>query len=226
MGIDISQIEHLGLDRVLKRGTGEIIFRSDEALLIRDSVSEALLLACDDISSGISILDRHMDQNCSLLMVSNQKLGEMAFGMYGFSEKLECFQVAYYGEPPVVDPGIAVRTADKNDLPLLLGSYHLISPEEQEKVVERQTLIMGYCQEQLIGFMGEHLEGSMGLLYIFPPFRRRGYAAKLEKIYIARTMEKGFVPFGQVEKGNRASLFLQQKIGMTQSENLICWMWK
>ncbi len=43
---------------------------------------------------------------------------------------------------------------------------------------------------------------------------------------MARTMEDGFVPFGQVEKDNLASLRLQAKLGMTQSERLIVWMWK
>ncbi|MDO5133798.1 MAG: GNAT family N-acetyltransferase [Eubacteriales bacterium] len=255
MGIDISEIDYLGIDRVLKRGTGEIIVQNEDALLVRDSVSEALLLACEDIPLGISILDRYMknqspdskqdqtrdqirnlnlnqspapkqDQSCSLLMVTNNSLGKAAFERYGFSEKLECFQVAYYGDPPAADPAISVRPAEKQDLPFLIDCYHLISPEELEKVVERQTLLLGYCREQWIGFIGEHLEGSMGLLYIFPGFRRRGYAAALEKHYIAMTMEKGLVPFGQVEKNNRESLLLQKKIGMRQSEKLICWMWK
>ena len=43
---------------------------------------------------------------------------------------------------------------------------------------------------------------------------------------MAQTMEKGFVPFGQVEKENAASLKLQKKVGMTVSDRLIAWMWK
>ena len=48
----------------------------------------------------------------------------------------------------------------------------------------------------------------------------------LQRHLMARTMEEGFVPFGQVEKDNLASLRLQEKLGMTQSERLIVWMWK
>ena len=85
---------------------------------------------------------------------------------------------------------------------------------------------MGYDKDHLVGFIGEHLEGSMGMLYIFPEYRRKGFASALEKIYISKTIEKGFIPFGQVEKSNRESLNLQKKIGMTQSDKIICWMWK
>lgn len=51
------------------------------------------------------------------------------------------------------------------------------------------------------------------MLYIFPEFRRKGFATVLEKIYIAKTIEKGFIPFGQVEKDNKESLELQVYIG-------------
>ena len=84
---------------------------------------------------------------------------------------------------------------------------------------------MGFLDGEPVGFVGEHLEGSMGLLYVLPEFRRRGFGEALEKFCIAKTIEKGFVPFGQVEKDNAASLNLQKKLGFTVSENLIFWMW-
>ncbi|MBR0514478.1 MAG: GNAT family N-acetyltransferase [Clostridia bacterium] len=72
----------------------------------------------------------------------------------------------------------------------------------------------------------EHLEGSMGLLYIFPEFRRRGYATELEKAVIAKTLQEGYTPFCQIEKSNSASMALQRKLGLAISDRLICWMWK
>jgi ribosomal protein S18 acetylase RimI-like enzyme len=224
--MDIHGIDYLGLDRVLKRGTGEIIAEQDDVLFIRDRVSGACLLACEDAEAGLRLLDRYIGQDCNLLMVSDEKLGREVFRKYGFSEKLECYQVAYYGEKPLPDGRISVRTADEQDLPMLIDSYHLISPEELEKVVKRNSILLGYSQGQMIGFIGEHLEGSMGILYVFPEFRHKGYGAALQSHLIAKTMEKGFIPFGQVEKKNHASLCLQKKLGMSQSENLIVWMWR
>ena len=222
----IDGIDYLGIDRVLKRRSGEIVAETDHALLVRDSVSEALMLACEDTADGLALLDRHAGSDCSLLMVSDCALGLTAFDRYGFSEKLECYQVAYYGEKPSADSRITVRAADENDLPMLTETYHLISPEEMEKVVRRKSVLLGYDGDCLVGFIGEHLEGSMGLLYVFPEYRRRGFGSALQMHYIVKTMENGYVPFGQVEKDNRNSLKLQQKIGMTRSDNLIVWMWR
>ena len=101
-----------------------------------------------------------------------------------------------------------------------------ISPEEMEKVVRRRSVLLGYDGDCLVGFIGEHLEGSMGLLYVFPEYRRRGFGSALQTHYIVKTMENGYIPFGQVEKSNRGSLKLQEKLGMTRSDNLIVWMWR
>lgn len=66
----------------------------------------------------------------------------------------------------------------------------------------------------------------MGLQHVFPESRRRGYAMELEKTVIAKTLQEGYTPFGQVEKGNSASMALQRKLGLAISDRLICWTWK
>jgi len=224
--MDISGIDYLGLDRVLKRGSGEILAEKENALLIRDSVSRAYMLACEDMETGISLLDRFADEDCDLLMVSNYDIGSAAFERYGFSGKLACYQVAYYGEKPAINTDLTVRTADEQDLPMLTENYQLINPEELEEVVRRRSILLGYDQDHLVGFIGEHLEGAMGILYVFPEYRNRGFGTALQTYLIVKTMEQGYIPFGQVEKDNRTSLSLQKKIGMTQSDNLSVWMWK
>ncbi len=222
----IDGISYLGIDRVLKRGTGEVIAALDNALLVRDNVSGAYFLACEDHAAGLELLDRHIGSDCRLLMVSDYDLGQTAFERYGFSEKLECYQFAYYGEKPVIGAGLSVREADEHDLPILIGHYQMISPEELAEVVRRKSILLGYDQGHLVGFIGEHLEGSMGILYVLPEYRNRGFGAALQNSLIAKTMEKGFIPFGQVEKDNLKSLRLQEKLGMTRSDDLMVWMWK
>ena len=224
--MDIDGIDYLGIKRVLERGSGRIITEQENALLAHDRVSGAYFLACEDREPGIMLLDRYIGSGCDLLMVSNAELGQATFERYGFSEKLECYQVAYYGEKPAIDTELSVRTADEDDLPMLIENYHMLSPKELTEIVRRKSVLLGYCRERLVGFIGEHLEGSMGLLYVFPEYRHRGFGTALQTYLIAKTMEQGFIPFGQVEKDNKDSLRIQEHLGMTISDNLIVWMWK
>jgi len=223
--MNLMNIDYLGIERVLRRGSGKVIEESENALLVFDNVSRAYFLACEDKALGIAILDKHNAWEFPLLMTSNYEIGKTAFERYGFNEKLDCYQVAYFGEKPDTNTQLAFRAANKNDVPQIMEVYDMISTEEMYKVVERKSLILGYEGDNLAGFIGEHLEGSMGMLYVLPDFRGKGYGTELERKYIADTIERGFIPFGQVEKNNAISLALQKKLGMTKSENLICWMW-
>ena len=122
---DLSEIDLLGLDRVLRRGTGKVLEETEEALFLYDTVSKAYFLACEDIAAGISILDRYAGEDLRLLSVTEIDLGRLAFQRYGFSEKLECRQAAWYGNAPSPDPGLSVRIAGREDLPLLIKNAAL-----------------------------------------------------------------------------------------------------
>lgn len=220
------EIDRLGIDRVMQRGSGEIVAEPEGALLVRDRISGALMLACDDRKAGQALLERYVDDTCGLLMVADHELGLAAFDTFGFTDKLECYQVAYTGEVPERDPRLTYRVAEESDLPMLTATYRFISAEEIAELAKMRTILLGYDRDQLVGFVGEHLEGSMGLLHVFPEYRRQGYGSALQKEYMIRTMKLGFVPFGQVEKNNAASLCLQKKLGLQLSDNLIVWMWR
>lgn len=224
--MDLTNIDYLGLERVLRRGTGEIVEQSERLLFIRDSVSRAYMLACEDAAEGADVLARRLDGKADLLMVSDLSLGREALRRYGFAGGIECYQAAWYGGIPDAGSTLRIRRAEEADLEMLVRSYDHVSPEELTLIVKRRKLLLGYESGELVGFVGEHLEGSMGLLHVFPPFRRRGFGEALEKIMIAETVREGYVPFGQITKDNEASLRLQRKLGLTVSDKLICWMWK
>ena len=224
--MDIRGIDYLGIERVFQRGSAKILVDCEDVLLIYDTISKAFFLACEDDEKGISVVDSHIKDDCRLLMAPNVLIGKTAYERYGFSEKLECYQVAYYGEKPVCDGLLSFRTAESADIDMLTGAYHMLCDEDIKKIVNMSGIVIGYYQDCPVGFIGEHLEGSMGILYVFPEYRNKGIGTALQKYFIAKTIDRGFIPFGQVEKHNLSSLNLQRKIGMTISDNLIVWMWR
>ena len=224
--MNINTIDYIGFERILKRGTGKVIEESERALFLYDAVSEVYFLACEDYETGIDILDRYVNDDCKALMVTSTEIAEEAIKRFGFEGPMDCYQFVYCDEQ--VDEGkiITTRTATLEDLPMLLANYDLVGPEELRKVVESGNVMLGYDEEELIGFIGEHLEGSIGMLYIFPEQRRKGYASALEKKLIQRTIDKGFIPFGHVVHDNAASIELQKKLGMKQADIIVSWLWR
>ena len=223
--MDLSPLEYISLSHVIKRGTGRILEEDNNACLLCDTVSGVLFLACEDKEKGIAMLDRHTNE-LGVLMLSNPEIGKVAFSRYGFVNQMECYQVAYYGQKPPLDERLTLRVATLDDFPIIAEHYHMTSKQELREIIGRGLILLGYHEGQLVGFIGEHLEGSMGLLHVFPEYRRMGFGFSLEKAKIADVMQKGFIPFAQIEKNNLPSLRLQEKLGMTRSKHTILWFWK
>lgn len=238
--MDLNAIENLNIDRVIKRGTAQVIEKTDDAILLKDTRSKALMLACDDVSKGMEILKQNIDdtkrnigdtkqnngETKPLIMISNAELGRRVADKFGYENIMECYQMAFLSkEPPKADDVLEYKTATMEDFPLISREYGLVSKEELKELIERGNIVMGYENSSPVGFIGEHMEGSVGLLQVLQEHRRKGYGTALEIEMIRRTLEKGYIPFGQVVVGNTASLELQKKLGLTKSEGTIFWMW-
>ena len=93
--MDLTVIENLSIDRVIKRGTAEIIEKDVDAILLKDTVSKGVMLACDDAEKGMEILTRNIKETHPLLMISNPEIGRRAVDKFGYKESMECYQLAY-----------------------------------------------------------------------------------------------------------------------------------
>ncbi|MBE5905217.1 MAG: hypothetical protein E7277_00285 [Lachnospiraceae bacterium] len=83
------------------------------------------------------------------------------------------------------------------DRVLQRGTGKIIEQRQDAFAEKLECYQVAYYHTEMAGFVGEHLEGSIGLLHVMPKFRRKGYA-----------------------------MALQKKLGLTQSENTIIWMWR
>ena len=225
--MDLSgKVDYIGFKRIIDRGTADIIEESEDLLFMQDTVSKAYMLVCDDGKLAVEALDRHSDRTFDLLETTSREAAEHMCDKYGFDHIETCYQFAYLGEAPEEDPRVTMRTAEMGDLPTIMEVYHEISGEEMAVNIRRGAVFMAYDGDDLVGIIGEHTEGSQGMLYVYPEHRRKGYAQALEHAMFARAIRKGEIPFGQVIKGNTASMELQKKNGLTQADREIYWTWK
>lgn len=224
--MDLSGISYVGFRRVIERGTAEIIEETDKGILLCDTVSGVYMLASDDEETGKALIDRNLDRKITLLETTSKEVGEYAGEKYGLDKVEECWQFAYTGDAPEEDPRLTVRTAELSDLTVIMKVYDMVSEEEMARDIRRGSVLMAYDGDDLVGFIGEHLEGSMGMLYVYPEFRHKGYASALENIGFSRTIKRGETPYGQVISDNTASYNLQKKKGLEQADKMIYWVFK
>ena len=80
--------------------------------------------------------------------------------------------------------------------------------------------------DQLAGFAGTHVEGTLGLLTVLPEYRRRGIATALESTAINRELQEGHVPYCHLYTDNLASRALQQSLGLSFADKNVWWLYR
>ena len=142
-------------------------------------------------------------------------------------ESITRYRVCVYeaSEPPVLRGSLRIERLDEEWLDVVTAHYDGLPEEDVLRHLSDGWVYGGFdAAGDLVGFIGEHDEGTMGMLEVFPRHRRRGYARELEGSAIARMLAAGRVPQGQVVLGNEPSFALQRSLGMTVLPGVQCWV--
>lgn len=227
-------VRYLDMTEAVRRGIGAVVYASPTAALVdvpspgEPDGAHTYLMCCAGMEDArrLCIL---LPANGSLLVAAHDEfcipLLQGRFGMDFFLDGVS-YQAAYLRtQPPSPsDCGLAIRQLEVGDLPQVAAHYQLEGEDYLRSLLEQGQLLGGFYEGAMVGFAGCHTEGSMGLLEIFPPYRRRGFAAALEGYLIGLELSRSHVPFGQVLTDNAPSLALQRSLGMTLSSGTLCWL--
>lgn len=223
--LNSNYVLYAGLIQVINRGSAKILEADSEGVFLQDTASEAFMLATDSFENGVQWLKKYEELHYTLLVLFRKDLYDFAMERYDFSNMLDCFQAVYMSPaPPEVPRRLLVKSATAADLKIITEHYRMLSEQELKNIIYHGKLFLGYHNGGIVGFIGEHLEGSMGLLEVFPQYRGNGYGTELESFLIAHMLNEGLIPFCQVETENQKSLKLQQKLGLTLSAEHVYWL--
>ena len=216
---------HIDMLEAIRRKQANILTASENGVLVYHTYSEVYMMSAKDPNTAQSMIS---EIHNAILFVAHQPfmipLAEQALGL---SRSLVCVQAAYlHKEPvPMEYEGVQIEKLDKSHLKFVQDWYsHELDESYLMERLGSGVMYGAYVQGELAGFIGEHAEGSIGMLEILPKFRRRGIGEKLEAFKTNVHLDAGYVPFGQIVAGNTPSLELQKKLGYTISEDTIAWL--
>ena len=149
---------------------------------------------------------------------------------------MECIQGAYtrreklpvrglYGPDGRGENGFSICTLTEEFIPFVAEHYSEIgSPEYVTERILHGAVYGAFYEEKIVGFIADHEEGSIGMLYVLPEYRKRHVAMALETYCMNLAVERGEIPYGQVVLGNEASIHLQEKMGICFAKGTVVWM--
>lgn len=214
---------HMGMIDPIRRDSADILYAGIDGVLIKDQKSNAYMISVNNFEKGEELLSGI--SNCDLIVAHQKFLIDYIFNKFGLTEKTECFQAVYLNKIKIpITEEMEIRQLTPKHINVILEHYDLLPASVIEELLEYGNIFGGYKNESLIGFIGNHLEGSIGLLEIFPEYRRLGYGTELVGHMVNRTLEKDLIPFGQIIAGNEKSIAMQNKLGFNISEDKLYWI--
>ena len=105
-----------------------------------------------------------------------------------------------------LDPKYAQQVSDGTP-------YHADTDEVRTCLIKHPSSAV-YVDGQAVCWCLLHMEGSLGMLYTVPEFRRKGYALKVMTALSQTVIDKGNVPYAYIIQDNVASLNLAVKYNL------------
>lgn len=209
----------------LERGTARVVALKDGALLAYDPTFKGHMLCWDDEAQALALLRGFQSED--LLMLEYATLKDEAQAFHGFTGGMVAYGCAYLHKQPLpVKKPVRLELLGPEDLAMVAAHNREAGEELLSYALKEGRLYAGRDGQTLVGFIGFHEEGSLGMLYVVEGQRRRGYAAAMEALLVNRLLLEGKRVFGQIRVGNEASLSLHRGMGYTIADAPGSWHWR
>lgn len=216
---------HVDMLEALRRGRGEVAFFEGKTVLIRRNEAEDFYLLTSDSPEAAETAFQRLPAP-RIVVARGPGVAERMRERFGLPLSDYCSNVAYLKQErlPWDCPGLVVRPLRVEEIPDFLEHYDMEDEEGARARIEQGELFAAQLEGELVGFMGLHSDGSMGMLEVFPAYRKLGVGRAIEKFFINFCLDRGWIPYGQVFLDNERSFSLQEHLGMAVDRTkTLCW---
>lgn len=223
---------YVDMSECVSRGAAEIFYAAEDGVFLCERVSGIHMLAADSSETARRLLEafsmRFPDPKRKFLVAHGDAVLRAAYDCLPVCAETSCYQVVYTGGRRTLAGALRFARPEEAELETIKREYSLESPKNLDRLAAAGNIWCGFARENgkdtFVGFIGKHPEGSMGLLQVFPEYRRRGYGEELESFMINRFLDEGRIPYAHIIDDNRKSMNLQKKLGYDVANEKIYWL--
>lgn len=207
----------------LQRGVAEILYADGDQAIAQNAAGGVVEMCCDSIEAGRELLS-YLPEDCGLLLHNCEQLNELLIKEYGFEVHASCYQSVYTQQVSLPVAHKDIRKFPLEELSYAVENYDNSGEDYLRQRIKRGELFAAYVDNEIAGFAGMHDDGSLGILYVDPKFRRLKLGSSLASYLVNRALERGGIPYAHIREDNVASLKMQEKMGLYTGAKKVFWM--
>ena len=199
------------------RSPHNIILSTKDYFIFYVPETDYYYVECDDKSGKEDeVINKMKELGFNYLSTTNEKISQSLPSKYS-----EPYIQYVYTSDTIKESESKLVLLKNDDLDYVKETYG--KPEYVDEVQQKKKIWALYENNNLIGYVMEHLDGTTGGLYVKPEFRKKGYGYILLKEGFSKVTK--FVRHSQVALDNIASIKLHEKLNCVKADITIYWNW-
>jgi len=212
--LDRDSVLYMAMIAPIKKGNAQILYAGFDGVFMKEVESGVYMITMECFDKAKKLLDTvvKIEHICAY----RKDIADYLYAEREYKKYVENVQTAYMKKEHVeISSDVPlIRQLGIEYLDLVHENYrNHLSYDYLKRRIECGALYGGFVGDELCGFVGIHVDGSVGIMKVFEKFRGRGFATAFEGSIINIMIEKGEVSFSQIEFDNEASIGLHKKLG-------------
>lgn len=221
---------HVDMLECIRRGNAEILYASEEGVLLIDAPSQIYMISASNYEIAKTLINK-IPVNAEIIAAHDAFSYEFLSQRGEYFNEMICYNTVYTKSNPILIQNSEIKikylNADYKDI--IMKNYtkaEVVSSDYIEERLKAKVMLGAFINDELCGFIGNHSEGSIGMLEVFPEYRGRGIGMALQIAATNDALANNRYAYGQVVEGNLASTNLQKKLGFELSKDKVYWLIK
>ena len=219
---------HVDMLECIRRDSAEILFASDEAVLILDIPSQIYMITAENHKIAKHLISK-LPNDIGLIVSHDKFTYKLLTDNFSFSDSMTCYNAVYAKNVPIKLENniVEIRHLTREYKAIIMKNYskaYTIDDAYMENRLDSKVMLGAFVDNNFCGFIGNHIEGSIGMLEVLPEHRGRGIGTILEISAINAALANNRYVYGQVIDTNSVSIALQKKLGFEFSETNVYWL--
>lgn len=205
-----------------------VIESNNKGILISDKDNIVVMLSAIDINSGKEFISK-IPKEAKMIVAHQEFYINYLKEIFNVIDEMKCYQSVYTKKSPLTieNSNIEIRILNEEYAEYVFNNYSSKDTIDIEYIRDRintNTMLGAFIDENLVGFIGTHEEGSIGILEVLPYYRNRGIGECLQKYATNLALSQDRIPYGQIKINNLNSIRLQERLGFEISEDIVYWL--
>lgn len=225
--LNVDPVLYADMIELYKRGKYTLLYEERDGILMYNERSDCYLASALTLEAAKEIVEK-LPQDYGVLIAHEDIFMKLDRELL-YKNTLIMYNYVYETRNKFIinQEEVKFQLLEEKDIEIVKEHYSVDSLCKDSYIRERikEGMLGAYVDNKLVGFIGMHDDGAIGMLEVFKEYQNRNIGTYLEQAYINKLIADSYEGclYTQVNKENKKSNHLQEKLGFKKAKTPCYW---